>query len=121
MSIIESEKEKKNKGRLLSPSFKKGVVKEKSELQDELKINLVSLDEIDQAFQESSVKSIKKKDSDKIEMFQKKNSGSMNSKTLINVFPEGHLKNVGSYSQAGKGEDGFVKVNQDSFLVIQNE
>ena len=123
MNINESDKEKKNKGRLLSPSFKKGVVKEKSELQEELKINLVSLDEIDQNFQESPIKSLKKKDSDKIEIFQKRNSNSdsMNSKNTIKVFPDGHLKSVGSYSQAGKGEDGFVKVNQDSFLVIQNE
>ena len=123
MNINESDKEKKNKGRLLSPSFKKGVVKEKSELQEELKINLVSLDEIDQNFQESPIKSLKKKDSDKIEIFQKRNSNSdsMNSNNTIKVFPDGHLKSVGSYSQAGKGEDGFVKVNQDSFLVIQNE
>ena len=31
------------------------------------------------------------------------------------------MKNVGSYSQAGKSEDGFTKVNQDSFLVLQSE
>ena len=114
-------KKKKNKGRLLSPSFKKGVVKEKSELQDELKINLVPLDDIDQTPLENTAKFIKKRDSDKVDILQKKNSGSLNSNSLINVFPDGHLKGVGSYSQAGKGEDGFVKVNQDSFLVIQNE
>ena len=31
------------------------------------------------------------------------------------------MKKVGSFSQAGKGEDGFTKVNQDSFLVLQNQ
>lgn len=30
------------------------------------------------------------------------------------------IKNVDSLSQAGKGEDGFQKVNQDSFLRIEN-
>lgn len=39
----------------------------------------------------------------------------------VNALPEGRVKNVGSQSQAGKGEDGFTKVNQDSFLVLQNE
>ena len=39
----------------------------------------------------------------------------------VNASPEGRVKNVGSQSQAGKGEDGFTKVNQDSFLVLQNE
>ena len=120
MNKNESDKEKKNKGRLLSPSFKKGVVKEKSELQDELKINLVALEDIDQTPLENTAKFIKKKDSDKIDVLRK-NSGSLNTNSLLNVFPDGHLKSVGSYSQAGKGEDGFVKVNQDSFLVIQNE
>jgi len=28
---------------------------------------------------------------------------------------------MASYSQAGKGEDDFTKVNQNSFIVIQNE
>ena len=31
------------------------------------------------------------------------------------------MKSISSQSQAGKGEDGFTKVNQDSFLVLQNE
>ena len=39
----------------------------------------------------------------------------------VNALPEGRVKKVGSYSQAGKGEDGFTKVNQDSFLVLQNQ
>ena len=39
----------------------------------------------------------------------------------VNAISEGRIKKVGSYSQAGKGEDGFTKVNQDSFLVLQNE
>ena len=39
----------------------------------------------------------------------------------VNALPEGRVKKVSSYSQAGKGEDGFTKVNQDSFLVLQNQ
>ena len=39
----------------------------------------------------------------------------------VNALATGRVKNVASQSQAGKGEDGFTKVNQDSFLVLQNE
>ena len=39
----------------------------------------------------------------------------------VNALQEGSVKNVSSQSQAGKDEDGFTKVNQDSFLVLQNE
>ena len=39
----------------------------------------------------------------------------------VNALPEGRIKKVASLSQAGKGEDGFTKVNQDSFLVLQNQ
>ena len=39
----------------------------------------------------------------------------------VNALPEGRVKKVGSFSQAGKGEDGFTKVNQDSFFVLKNQ
>ena len=39
----------------------------------------------------------------------------------VNAIAEGRVKNVGFFAQAEKGEDGFTKVNQDSFLVLQNE
>ena len=45
MKNSESDKEEKSKGRLLSPSFKKGVVKEKDEIQDNFKLNLITIDE----------------------------------------------------------------------------
>ena len=35
----------------------------------------------------------------------------------VNGLPEGRVKNVVSLCQAGKGEEGFTNVNQDSFLV----
>ena len=39
----------------------------------------------------------------------------------VNALPEGRIKNVGSFSQLGKREDDFTKVNLDSFLVLQNQ
>ena len=32
-----------------------------------------------------------------------------------------NIKNLFAFSQAGKGEDGFTKVNQDSLLSVQRE
>ena len=51
----------------------------------------------------------------------KPQSESSSNKKGVNALKDGHVKNVGSYSQAGKNEDGFTKVNQDSFFVLQNE
>ena len=39
----------------------------------------------------------------------------------VNALPEGRIKKVGLLSQEGKGEDGFTKANQYSFLVLQNQ
>ena len=39
----------------------------------------------------------------------------------VNALATGRVKNIASQSQAGKNEDGFTKVNQDSFFVLQNE
>ena len=54
-------------------------------------------------------------------MKQKNGDSNLETNSKIEIFPDGHTKNIGSHSQAGKGEDGFTKINQDSFLVIQNE
>ena len=126
MKNTESEKDKKNKTRYLSPSFKKGVVKENPE-EDEFKLNLISTGEDGDRSTSPSPKKISQKTSqNKIEELKInliKNKDSENSEITLksNALPDGHVKNVSSYSQAGKGEDGFTKVNQDSFLVIQNE
>ena len=54
---------------------------------------------------------------------KRQNPGSIDlvPKVGVEVFQDGHVKQIASHSQAGKGEDGFIKVNQDSFLVIENE
>lgn len=38
-----------------------------------------------------------------------------------NALPDGHIKKMSAFSQAGKAEDGFTKINQDSYLVITKE
>jgi len=124
----EKVKEKKNKTRFLSPSFRKGVVKEKKQEEDdgEFKINLINADIEDDNEEIEEPKSTspkKQKDSkhspkkDKEHHHHHKIAEDMK----VNALPEGRVKKVSSYSQAGKGEDGFTKVNQDSFLVLQNQ
>ena len=113
--------EKKNKTRYLSPSFRKGVVKEKKEEEDdgEFKINLINADVEDDNEEGEDSKSPSKKKSSKKDKEHRHHKISEDMK--VNALPEGRVKKVGSYSQAGKGEDGFTKVNQDSFLVLQNQ
>ena len=119
MKDSDSHRDKKNKGRLLSPSFKKGVVSEKKAIQDAFKLNLVDIDDDDKLSpQKKTSKEIK---DNEINKRQHLDSTDLTPKLEVEVFTNGHIKHVASHSQAGKGEDGFVKVNQDSFLVIQNE
>ena len=121
----EKDKDKKNKGRYLSPSFRKGVVKEKKEDDDDggFKINLISAEpEDDEPKSPSPQKHEKKRKEDqKDDKKEHHHHSSIPDSMKVNASPEGRVKNVGSQSQAGKGEDGFTKVNQDSFLVLQNE
>ena len=128
----DKDKDKKNKGRFLSPSFRKGVVKEKKEDDDDggFKINLISAEAEDDEPKSPSPPKHKKgkhkegKEDQKDEKKEHHHRGSTHSipdNMKVNALPEGRVKNVGSQSQAGKGEDGFTKVNQDSFLVLQNE
>ena len=127
------DKEKSTKGRYLSPSFRKGVVKEKKEEKDdnddgEFKINLMKVDddEDDNDFSKSPSKN-KKKSKGKEDAKEKKEHHHHGSTQVVpedlkvNALPTGRVKSVSSQSQAGKGEDGFTKVNQDSYLVLQNE
>jgi serine/threonine protein phosphatase PrpC len=129
MKDKEKDKDKKNKGRYLSPSFRKGVVKDKKEDDDDggFKINLISAEPEDDEPKSPSPpkhKKGKRKEDQKDEKKEHHHRGSTHSipdNMKVNASPEGRVKNVGSQSQAGKGEDGFTKVNQDSFLVLQNE
>ena len=123
------DKEKKNKTRFLSPSFRKGVVKEKKEEDDgEFKINLINADiedDNEEAEEPKSTSPKKQKDSKNSPKKEKDKEHHHHHKIpedmKVNALSEGRVKKVSSYSQAGKGEDGFTKVNQDSFLVLQNQ
>ena len=130
----DKEKESKKKQRYLSPSFRKGGVKEKEKDEEDsddgdFKINLIEADDDDDDTKSPSPpkkKSDKRKsqeDSKIINMVPVKGNTEQTGKDKksVNALSEGHVKNVGSYSQAGKGEDGFTKVNQDSFLVLETE
>ena len=125
----DKDKDKKNKARFLSPSFRKGMVKEKKEKEDDeggFKIDLINAEDDNEEVEEP--KSPKKKDSKQEkekgkekEKEHHKHSSKITEDMKVNAIPEGRIKKVGSLSQAGKGEDGFTKVNQDSFFVLQNQ
>ena len=124
------DKEKAEKKRYLSPSFRKGVVKEKKEEEDEgeFKINLIKADDDEEEDEKENSKSPSKQkrkskakeDKDKKE-HHRGSTQIVPEELKVNALATGRVKNVASQSQAGKGEDGFTKVNQDSFLVLQNE
>ena len=124
------DKEKEKKVRYLSPSFRKGVVKEKKEEEEEsdFKINLIKADDDDDEEEgtkspsKNKRKSVKgKDDKEKKEHHHHGSTQIVPEDMKVNALPTGRVKSVSSQSQAGKGEDGFTKVNQDSFLVLQNE
>ena len=125
-------KDKKKTGRCLSPSFRKGnIIKdnldEDSDYGD-FKINLIEAEEDEEESKSPSPQKRKpdkkkSKESSTINISSIKNNTeqTIKEKKTVNALKEGRVKNVGSYSQAGKSEDGFTKVNQDSFLVLQTE
>ena len=123
------DKEKEKKVRYLSPSFRKGVVKEKKEEEEEsdFKINLIKADDDDDEEEGSKSpsknkrKSVKGKDDKEKKEHHHGSTQIVPEDMKVNALPTGRVKSVSSQSQAGKGEDGFTKVNQDSFLVLQNE
>ena len=125
-------KDKKKTGRCLSPSFRKGnVIKdnldEDSDYGD-FKINLIEAEDEEEESKSPSPQKRKpdkkkSKESSTINISSIKNNTeqTIKEKKTVNALKEGRVKNVGSYSQAGKSEDGFTKINQDSFLVLQSE
>ena len=123
-----SNKEKKNKTRFLSPSFKKGAVKDTKEEEGGFKIDLMwaggeddeSKSPSPQKNKRSSAAESKHKNEEKHNNIAPVKRGSVDDNS-VNASTNGHVKKLASHSQPGKGEDGFTKVNQDSFLVIQNE
>ena len=130
----DKDKESKKKQRYLSPSFRKGGIvkdtKEEDSDDGDFKINLIEAEEDEEEKSPSPPKkrSDKRKsqeDVKKVNMAPIKSGTaeqhSTKEKKSVNALKDGHVKNVGSFSQAGKGEDGFTKVNQDSFLVLETE
>ena len=125
-------KDKKKTGRCLSPSFRKGnVIKENLDEDSDygdFKINLIEAEEDEEESKSPSPQKRKpdkkkSKESSTINISSIKNNTeqTIKEKKTVNALKEGRVKNVGSYSQAGKSEDGFTKINQDSFLVLQSE
>ena len=124
-------KDKKKTGRCLSPSFRKGnVIKDNLDEDSDdydFKINLIEAEEDEEESSPSPQKrkpdKKKSKESSTINISSIKNNTeqTIKEKKTVNALKEGRVKNVGSYSQAGKSEDGFTKINQDSFLVLQSE
>jgi hypothetical protein len=102
------DKEKKNKTRFLSPSFRKGVVKEKKEEEDdgEFKINLINADiEDDNEEAEESKGSSPKKQKDSKHSPKKDKDKEhhhhhhkITEDMKVNALPEGRVKKVSSYS-----------------------
>ena len=124
-----SNKEKKSKTRFLSPSFKRGAVKDTKE-EDEnngFKIDLMWAGAEDEDSKSPSPQRGKRSSGSSTANDAKHKEEKNNIAILkqcdsdVNAQANGHVKKLASHSQPGKGEDGFTKVNQDSFLVIQNE
>ena len=125
-------KDKKKTGRCLSPSFRKGnVIKDNLDEDSDdydFKINLIEAEDDEEESKSPSPQKRKpdkkkSKESSTINISSIKNNTeqTIKEKKTVNALKEGRVKNVGSYSQAGKSEDGFTKINQDSFLVLQSE
>ena len=128
----DKDKDKKKIGRCLSPSFRKGNALKENLDEDsdygDFKINLIEAEEDEEESKSPSPQKRKpdkkkSKESSIINIKPVKNNTEQTTKEKksVNALKEGRVKNVGSYSQAGKSEDGFTKVNQDSFLVLQTE
>jgi len=121
---MESKKQGKNQ-RFLSPSFKKGAIKETKKTED-FHINLMGGDS--DSDEQSSPKPHNSQKSKRLSLNennypQKKSpqKESPNKKEKKINLENTTIKNLAYQSQAGKGEDGFTKINQDSYLVIPNE
>lgn len=116
--MVDSTNKSKSK-RYLSPSFKKGAIKPKEK--EEFKINLIL-----NGFQDDDGDSSPSKH--KSQQTENKSPSKGNRKSqiicqtpnpLIN-HENNHIKKYSYFSKPGKGEDGFTKVNQDSYIALPN-
>ena len=135
----DKEKEKKDtKQRFLSPSFKKGGVKETKQQEggDLFKLDVMCAEEEEEEASPPPKKAQKRLSiqedlknfnlaSQLVPQYDKRSSAPSAKKTgdELKTFAKkgGRPKKIASLSQAGKGEDGFTKVNQDSLLIIKKE
>ena len=97
----DKDKEKSSKGRYLSPSFRKGVVNDKKDDEEEsdFKINLIKADdeEEDEKDSKSPSKNKKKSGKDKDKKEHRRSSVQIVPEDLkVNPFPSGRVKNVAS-------------------------
>ena len=119
---MESKKQGKNQ-RFLSPSFKKGAIKE-TKKNEEFHINLMGggseSDEKESPKPHNKSKRLSLNDNNYPQKRREGESSKKHNEHEINL-QKGTIKNLFYQSQAGKGEDGFTKINQDSYLVIPNE
>ena len=106
--------------RFLSPSFKKGAIKETN-----FSIHLSCDEDEDEKKDKSDLKSNKIR-SNRLSL-NEHNYPLINNKEdkpIDKISPDEiiklTIKNISYESEAGKGEDGFTKVNQDSYLILPN-
>ena len=107
------DKEKSNKGRYLSPSFRKGMVKDKKEEKDDddgdFKINLIKADDDEEDEKEDSKSPSKNKRKSTKDAKDKKEHKHRGSTQLVPedlkvaALATGRVKSIASQSQAGKG------------------
>ena len=121
---MESKKVGKNQ-RFLSPSFKKGAIKETKKNED-FHINLMGIgsdsdENSSPKPHNSKSKRLSLNDNNYPQKKRDQGVSSQNKKIDPSSLGKGTIKNLAYFSQAGKGEDGFTKINQDSYLVIPNE
>lgn len=138
----DKEKEKKSKSRLISPSFRRGSLRDEKKKEEneegEFHLNLISAgdyEDDDESKSPSPIKRGKRRPNPSSEEsgggktaniapvkhhhHDDNNEISIPDEMKVNSLPNGHVKLIASRSQAGKKEDGKTKVNQDSYLVIQ--
>jgi len=129
-------KENKSKQRFMSPSFKRGAVKEKKddEFQIMLMVNNAEDDDEEVAKSPKVHKSSKSKrlslaEGNTLDEKRRKSQNGPEDNNVVDKLTEktnklniqsNTIKKMAYMSQAGKGEDGFTKVNQDSYLVVEN-
>ena len=97
------DKEKEKKVRYLSPSFKKGVVKEKkedpNEEESDFKINLIKADDDEEEDEKDGSKSPSKHKRKSTKGKEEKHKKEIPEDMKVNALPQGRVKSVSSQSK----------------------